>query len=123
MSSGSFVLKRYQATADPSKYHPIRVQPETLALEIGGVTNAEPPGALNSYPSAQVSKGKRALGLNARMVSVTFDGAGPDGYKAQGTIRLPWLANASFGAIAKGQTGTYLGQPVTVAGKTPEFAN
>lgn len=123
MSAGNFVIKRYQASIDPANYHPIRIQPETEALDIGGVTNAEPPGALNAYPSAQVSQGKRSLGLNARTVTVKFDGAGPATYKAQGTIRLPWLNATTFNAIVKGATGTYLGQPITVVGTSPEKAN
>lgn len=123
MSSGGFNLKRYQASADTANYHPIRVQPETLALEIAGTANAEPAGALNAYPSAVVSRGQRALGLNARTVTVKFVGAGPEGYQAQGTIRLPWLTAATFAPIRKGQTGTYLGQAIEVVGKTPEYAN
>jgi hypothetical protein len=123
MSAGSFVIKRYQATADTDNYHPIRIQPETEALEIDGVTNAEPPGAINAYPSAQVSKGRRSIGLNARMVTVRFDGAGPANYQAQGTIRLPWLNAATFADIRRGQSGTYLTQPITVVGVSPEAAN
>lgn len=121
MSSGFFVTRRYQDTKDPGNYRAIQIQPETEALIIDGVTNAEPAGALNSYPSAQVSKGKRSIGVNARTVSISFVGTPPTGYQAGGVITLPWLAATTFGAIDRGMEGTYLSTDIKVVGTSPEF--
>lgn len=119
MSAGSFVRSRY--ADDAGVVHPIRVQPETLALTIGGTANAAPAGAIGAgQVSAKVSGSSRSLGLTARKVRVTFSGAVPDGYKAGSVITLPWLVNTTFGAISPNATGTYLGQPILVLGKSGE---
>lgn len=118
--SGEFRLRRYQDTKDPSNYRAIRIQPETEALIVDGVTNAEPAGAINSYPSARVSGGKRSIGVNARTVTVKFTGTPPTGYKADSPITLPWLDATTFGDISNGQEGTYLSTAIEVVGTSPE---
>ncbi len=122
MSSGAFNIEGYESTAT-GQIHPIRVQPETLTLTLGGNTNDAPGGAIDSPISAQVSQGARSLGLNARMVTITWEDAAPTNYKASGTISLPWLAEAGFSELIKGVTGTYLGSDVRVVGTRPEKAN
>lgn len=122
MSAGIFEIRKYLSTKT-GQVHPIRVQPETLALTLGGNANGESAGALESPISAQVSQGTRSLGLNARTVTVTWVGAAPTDYKAGGTISLPWLDETGFDALTKGVTGTYLATPVRVVGTREEKAN
>lgn len=122
MSAGAFTRSKYED--DAGIVHNIRIQPETLALVIGAQTNGAPAGAVTGRVSAKVSGGRREIGLNARKVTVAFnEGSAPDGYDPTGTIALPWLQVLSFASINRGATGTYLGAPITVVGKTPEAAN
>lgn len=120
MSAGATVLSKYQDTKLSTNIRPIRIQPETLALEINSVANAAPTGAQNAYPSAQVSSGKRSIGVNARTVTIKFSGTPPTGYKADSPITLPWLTATTFGAIDVGQTGTYLETAIVVLGTSAE---
>lgn len=121
MSAGAKVVRAYSADYDNTQNHPITVDEQTLELEIGGVANGDALGGINTPISAVVSRGKRSFGLNARTVSVKFDeGAAPAGYSEGSIIRLPWLRPATFGAITRGQAGTYLGADIRVIGKSPE---
>lgn len=122
MSAGAFEIRKYESTKT-GQIHPIRVQPETLALVLDGNTNTEPAAALDSPLSAQVSQGTRSLGLNARTVTITWVAAAPTGYKAGGSINLPWLAETGFDALSRGKTGTYLATAVRVVGTREEKAN
>lgn len=120
MSAGAFLRSRY--STDGGEVAAIRVQPETLALEIDGGTNAAPSGAITIPGSASVGRGKRSNGINARLVRIVFSGTPPTGYKPDSPIALPWVNGVgSFGAINVGDTGTYLGAPIIVIGKTPEY--
>lgn len=119
MSAGAFTLSLYED--ENGVVHPIRVQPETILLTIGGVANTPPAGPADAgVASAQVSKGRNSIGYNARLVSIKFPTNPPAGYKADQIIRLPWLRDSTFGAIQAGQTVTYLESTGVVAGKTPE---
>ena len=121
MSSGAFVTSKYSSTATAT-IHPIRVQPETLALQLGSTANAAPSGTA-VLPSAQVSGGSRSIGINARTVTVKFaTGSVPSGYKAESPITLPWLQeNSAFLTAVPGVTTvTYLGQTAILVGKSPE---
>lgn len=123
MSAGSFVNSRYEATYDPSMVHPIRVQPETLDLTVtlasGSTANEATTVAINNPISASVSKGRRAIGLNARLIRVKFTGTLPTGYLANSVITLPAI-NPNLLTAPKGATGTYLGVPIEVVGTSPE---
>lgn len=125
MSTGSFVRSRYQATYDSAMIHPIKVQPETLALSIelsGGAQDNEPlSGAVSitSPISARVSGGRRALGLIARKISVRFTSTPPSGYLEGQTLTLPML-NPNFSAVAAGTPGTYQGVSIEVVSVSPE---
>jgi len=122
MSAGVFQTALYSSNVTGS-VHPIRVQPETLSLTIGGTANAQPSGTA-ILPSAQVSKGKRSIGINARTVTIKFaDGNEPDGYKPDSPITVPWLINNdAFNSSIPGVTSvSYLGETAIFVGKTPEF--
>lgn len=127
MSAGSFVLVSYRANYDVSQYHPIRVQPETLALSIttdnGAEVNSALPDATTSPISAAVSGGARRLGLNARKVTIKFSGDPPTGYEPNSAISLPWLDPVTFFSVRKAQVGTYLNAEIVVVSTTPERVN
>lgn len=108
MSQGAFEIGRYSCTAT-GDIHPIRVQPETKALTVNGVTNAYPAGEANSPISAQISQSRRALGINARSVTIKFPTTAPTGYKVGEPIRLPWFQAFPTPAFIKGQSVTYQG--------------
>lgn len=123
MSAGIFTKTQYAGDGG-ARIYAIRVQPETLALTIGTVANAAPAGPVTEIVSAKVSGGRRTSGLSARKVRVEFSGtSAPVGYEASGTITLPILSPTVYAGINKGATGTYLGSPIVVLGKTPEYAN
>lgn len=117
MSSGPFQRSFYEL--NNGEIASIRVQPETLALSLGGGANTAPAGPATVPGSAVVSRGRRAAGINARLVRIQFD-TPPTGYKADSVIQLPWLQDTTFDNLQTGDTGTYLGTPVTLIGKTAE---
>lgn len=124
MSSGIFTTTSY-ASNTLGDVHRIRLQPETLALTLGGTANAAPSGTA-VLPSAQISKSKRALGINARTVTIKFGpGDAPDGYKDDSPITLPWLQNNSaFLTSVPGITAvTYLSVAAILVGTAPEKVN
>lgn len=124
MSAGAFANVKYES--DDGVLHPIRVQPETVALTIGGAANNVPPepaGTTKSKISARVGGSRSGIGLYARMVYIKFgdtEGAQPDGYKRGGRTAVPILTQSLFGAITKNDTGNYLGKVVTVTGLSAE---
>ena len=122
MSQGSFLIVNYESNK-LGTIHPIRIQPETLTLNIGAVSNAAPAGTA-ILPSAQVSQGKRKKGLNSRSVTFKFaPGDEPTGYKAESPITLPWLQdNSAFDGAFAGQTGTYQGVAISIVGVANETA-
>lgn len=117
MSAGVFTTIGYEADyGDGTAVHPITVQPETLALTIGGVTNAgSAVSNINNPISAQVSKSKRSSGLHARMVSFRFTGTPPTGYAVNQTLRLPLTTKDMSEVATRGATGTYLGVAIQVS--------
>jgi len=126
MSAGPFETVAY--STDTGAIYPIKIQPETMTLSIDGTANAAPAGPIQgNLPSAQVSKGRRAHGINARLVRFRFTGAVPPGYKPDGVISLPVLSQATYAGWGKGQTGTYSIQgtdyAIAFVGKTPEKIN
>lgn len=122
MSSGVFTSALY--STDNADLVNIRVQPETLAAVLGtanaGATGTPSPG----FPSAQVSQSRRAIGINARTVSIRFaSGSEPAGYKPGTVLRVPVMTKARYDALSKGSSVTYLTVIGTVAGKSPEKIN
>lgn len=121
MSSGAFTTSLYSSNLT-GLVHPIRIQPETLAVTLGGTANAAATGTA-VLPSAQVSKGKRSIGINARTITIKFAaGTVPTNYKAESPITLPWLQNnAAFTAAVPGVTAVnYLATAAILVGKSPE---
>lgn len=108
MSVGAFEVGRYQSNVTGS-IHPIRAQVETKALTVNGVANDYPAQATDTPVSAQTSQSRRALGVNARSVTIKFPTAAPTGYKVGEPIRLPWFQPFPTPAFIKGQTVAYLG--------------
>jgi hypothetical protein len=121
MSSGPFVISRYET--DPGVVHPIKVQPETIAASIGGVSNAAPAGAATGLGSASISRGRRANGINARLVRINFEGSPPAGYQENSSIAIPALTPAFYAAAIRGATVSYLGTTGVVSGRSPETIN
>ncbi len=119
MSSGAFTISKYED--DDDVVRPIRLQPETLAAVIGGVTNAPPAGSVLAATKAARARGsKRAIGIVARWASFTWTAAAPAGYKAGGVGRIPLLTEAAYDAATYGATGTYLGAGITITGRGGE---
>lgn len=121
MSAGPFESTFY--TSDDGTVHPIRLQPETRALSIGGQANSAPAGpATANAGQVRVSGGKRTVGLTPRKIRVRFTGAPPTGYKAGSTLSIPVLVPGHFQAYRKPlyQTGTYLGAAIEVVGSSAE---
>ncbi len=120
MSSGAFTIVNYQfSNGDLGS---VRVQPETLALTIGGEANSEVAGARNVNRRVSVSGGRRRAGLlYSRLVRITWTGAAPAGYKAGSVVTLPLVNNAIYAAASvPDATGTYLGAGIRVVGVTPK---
>lgn len=108
MSAGAFVRSKYQMTFPENVVVPIRVQPETLTLTIGNTANTAPGTDVTSgWPSAQVSGGRRGLGIYARTASFVITGTPPAGYKAGSVLTLPILNRALAALIDIGVQGTY----------------
>lgn len=122
MSAGNFIFSRYRATSLPGDPVMIaRIQPETQDLVLGGASN-EPGGATVTLPlRVNISGGNNALGVKPRTVSLRWISDIPPGYSPNGVLRVPILSEALWEAVDPGiTTGTYLGQPVRVVGKSPE---
>ena len=120
MSAGEFERSIYET--DAGNFAAVKVQPETLAAVVDGVTNAAAVGTVNQEASAQVGKGKRTIGINTRTVTLKFTGALPDGYSGD-PVTIPALTPAFYAACNPNSdtaTGTYLSVPVEAVGRSPE---
>lgn len=123
MSQGAFQLSKYEATSENGGgIYPVTVQPETLALEIATVTNAEPAGAVDQFVSARVSGGRNQIGMNCALARVRFTGTPPTGYLEGSSIALPLLTPAIRAVARRGAVGTYLTVAIVVTGVTAETA-
>jgi len=126
MSAGRFTRSRYAASY-ATAIHPIRVQPETIALastDITPVTNSAPTGAISNPISALVTLGKRARGLRPRSISIQLLSTvtPPTGYVAGSVARVPILQENLYEVLNVGDDVTYLGVEWQVIGKSPEEA-
>lgn len=124
MSTGAFVESRYQNGLDGG-IHPIRVQPETLTLNIGGVANAAPAGPVDNALRAFSGSRRRRGAVNARKVGLLITASGANGYEEGSTVYVPVLVAANLASylIPANQTGTYNGATVRVIGSSPERIN
>ena len=121
MSAGAFESSFY--TSDDGTIHPIRIQPETRGLTIGGQANSAPSGPADTNAAlVRVSGGKRTLGLTPRKIRVRFTGTPATGYKAGSILTIAVLVPGHFQAYRKPpyQTGTYLNAAIEVVGSSPE---
>lgn len=120
MSAGAFQIAKY--VANDGKTFAIRIQPETLALSLGGTANADGVGSVDDgLPSATVSGSKRAIGVHARRVSFKFTAApASGGYLVGQRLTLPVLTQTAYDAYVKGAVGTYLGAAIVRTGKSDE---
>ena len=125
MSAGKFTRALYLPTYSASVVHPIRVQPETLTLTVGGTPNAGATGEslILSPISARVGGGRRKLGLNARTVTIQLvDATPPTGYKTEAVISLPVLKPEVFDLLKPRPQVAYLGKTWQVTFVTEETA-
>lgn len=121
MSSGVFQISKYQSDTAANVFA-VRVQPETIAATIASVANAAPAGAVTMPGRLRLSAGRKTVGVRPRKVSLTFTGTPPAGYKPGAVERIVALTPAFFAACTIGATGTYLGAPCQVVGRSPELS-
>lgn len=120
MSAGEFVTALYETSSDNGgDVHPMRVQPETLTLTIGGTPNAASPGPSTSALFARARKSKRAYGVGARLVRLRFTGTLPTGYSGD-EVTVPVMQPSVFSGYTPLSTGTYLGADVEVVSRIAE---
>lgn len=121
MSSGVFVTSKYEATAIPF-IMPVRIQPETLLLQVGTTANNPPTGAVTLPIFAKVTKGKKSYGVGPRAITIRWSAAPPAGFAANQSITVPILTTALYTAATPGATGTYLGAAFVVSSRIAESA-
>jgi len=120
MSAGEFTRSVYET--NEGNFANIKVQPETLLATIDGVINVAGAGPTNQEASAQVSKGKRTIGINARTVTLEWVSGVPAGYSGD-PVTIPALTPAFYNACnpnSSTATGTYLEEAVRAVGRSPE---
>lgn len=76
MSAGVFEISRYESSELAGQIMNIRVQPETIAAEINGTSNAAPAGAVTLPLFALVSGGNSEYGVKPRKVTLRFTNQG-----------------------------------------------
>lgn len=123
MSAGSFVFTKYESSYSTDfLIHPIKVQPETIAADIGGEINDPPVDVVNNPIVASVSGSRRSNGLIARRIRIKLnaDQTPPTGYSAQSVTSIPVLTTRAFATATKGATVIYLGVNWTIVGRVGE---
>lgn len=118
MSAGSFVASKYES--DGGSIHYIALQQETIDASLGGTTNDEPAGSIDSPFAAEVNRGARSYGLKPRKATVKFEDSPPTGYRPYTTLQIPILTPGTFSDIEIGDSVTYSGGTGEVTGKTAE---
>lgn len=120
MSEGKFTRTFYGISAENGGgTAPIRLQPETLAATLGGTVNAAVAGPATQAGSVTISQGRRSAGINARYVTVAWDGAPPTDYSGL-TARIVVPDPAVYAGTTLGDAVTYLSTAATIVGRTPE---
>lgn len=120
MSAGEFQRAVYET--NEGNFANVRVQPETLAAEVGSATNAEATGDVNQEASAIVGGSKRSIGINCRTVTLEWTSEPPADYSGD-PVTIPALTPAFYNACNPNDntaTGTYLGAAVRAVGRSPE---
>jgi hypothetical protein len=117
MSAGIFQFAKYET--ESGEVVRVRAQPESLALTLNSVANAESADAVTIQGIFPLNLGgRRRKPFSARYVAVQFTAAAPTGYKASSVCKVPVYSKATYSGLATGQTGTYLGVAVKVVGKS-----
>jgi len=120
VSSGAFTNTFYELSDENGgAIMRARVQPETLAANIGGAANAGATGPADAPGSAVISRGRQSRGVNMRYVTLRWTGDPPDDYDGL-TVRIPVMTPTTFAAWTLGATGTYLATAVEVVGRNSE---
>lgn len=120
MSSGAFTRTFYGISAENGGgVAPIRLQPETLAATIAGTANAAVAGPATQAGSVTISQGRRSAGINARYITVAWDGAPPTDYSGL-TARIVVPDPDVYAGCTLGDAVTYLSTAATIVGRTPE---
>lgn len=118
MSSDKFTRSSYES--DAGDVYPVRVQPETIALSLGGNANAPTAVAINQKSRARVSSGVKGVPI-CRGVYMRWSGAPPANYDANGVLFVPVLTRSLYNSVVSGVTvANYLGAAAIVVGKRPE---
>lgn len=120
MSAGQFTISKYESTELDGEIMNIRLQEETLVFA-AGTPNSPPAGAVTLPLFANVSANRNQYGVKPRKVTFEFTGTPPDGYSGD-NLTVPVLTAAAYTAYVPGTTGTYLGAPIRILSRTPEFA-
>ena len=119
MSAGEFVTALY--TDNDLEVHKIRIQVETAQLVIGDGTNASSAGPATSNEWVKASQGARSFGLSPRKLRIRFtSGNEPAGYLAGQFYEVVVFDPLLWETVTEQDTGTYLGEPMTVKGKIAE---
>lgn len=126
MSQGNFITSVYETNS--ADLFSVSIQPETLTLTLNTVANTAPTGTPpTGMPSAKVSGGRAAIGVNCRKVRFKFTGSLPPGYSANRILTVPVLQQSVFNGYGRGQTGTYTlegtAYDVAFVGKSGETIN
>jgi len=127
MSAGAFTTVAYKSTSDPTRIYKIKVQPETTGLSVTVATVAqvnisgEPLSAVNQIGFVRVGGSRKARGIKAGQIRFKFVDASavPGNYLQGSTLSLPVL-NPLILSAGEGDTGTYLGQAITVVGTSSQ---
>lgn len=114
MSAGAFSSAGYAKNGGVVIY-PVRVQPETLTA-----WNPSAGNATAGTPRIRVRQSRRSFGIYCRRISGVWTTA-PAGYKAGGSVTIPIMTEAAFGAIDLDEELVYLtGGLIRVTGKSSE---
>ena len=84
-----------------------------------GIALAPPVGPATILGSATIAQGRRSAGINARYVTVSWDGAPPTDYSGL-TARIVVPNPTVYAGATLGAAVTYLDTAATVVGRTPE---
>lgn len=124
MSAGAFEDGKYGSSN--TFVYPVRVQPESKDLTLGGAANAYPAGALTAnIGTLALTKSRRGFGVIPRTVTVEFTEE-PAGQVADyagigSQFTVPVFNQTVWDGYTKGQAGTYLGTACKFIVKAPEL--
>lgn len=117
-------IKTFYQLQNGTDIAPAKVKQTTLDFQVGTQKNDPPAGPANLKTKVLVSGSRRQTGIIPRKCRIRFTGTAPTGYVQNSVIAIPLMNTAIYGLITgSSSTGTYLGAPVEILGKTPEYDN